>query len=62
MMAENLGWMYPDEKVKIYTAVVDARTMHRVTIGEFSARAEAANLKQNIQETQGIEPILITVQ
>ena len=62
MMVENLTWMYPDEKVQIYTAVVDERTMHRVTIGEFNARAEAADLKQRIQETQGVEPVLITVQ
>ena len=62
MMAESLAWMYPDEKVQIHTAVVDARTMHRVTIGEFNARAEAADLKQHIQETQGVEPVLITVQ
>ncbi len=62
MMAENLQWMYPDEKVQIYTAIVEGRTMHRVTIGEFNKRAEAADLKQHIQETQGVEPVLITVQ
>ncbi len=62
MMAENLQWMYPDEKVQIYTAVVEGRTMHRVTIGAFNKRAEAADLKQHIQETQGVEPVLITVQ
>ena len=62
MMAENLQWMYPDEKVQIYTAVVEGRTMHRVTIGTFNKRAEAADLKQHIQETQGVEPVLITVQ
>lgn len=62
MMAENLQWMYPDEKVQIYTAVVEGRTMHRVTIGEFNKRAEATDLKQHIQETQGVEPVLITVQ
>ena len=62
MLAENLGWMYPDEKVQIHTAVVEGRTMHRVTIGEFAKRAEATDLKQHIQETQGVEPILITVQ
>jgi cell division protein FtsN len=62
MMTENLQWMYPDEKVQIYTAVVEGRTMHRVTIGAFNKRAEAADLKQHIQETQGIEPVLITVQ
>ena len=62
MMVENLQWMYPDEKVQIYTAVVEGRTMHRVTVGEFAGRSEAADLKQHIQETQGVEPILITVQ
>ena len=62
MLAENLRWLYPDEKVQIYTAVVEARTMHRVTIGEFSERSEATELKQHIQETQGVEPVLITVQ
>ena len=62
MMAENLRFLMPDEKVNIYTVVVDARTMHRVTIGEFNERAEAADLKQHIQETQGVEPVLITLQ
>lgn len=62
MLAENLRWLYPDEKVQIYTAVVEARTMHRVTIGEFAERSEAADLKQHIQETQGVEPVLITLQ
>ena len=62
MMAANLQRMNPDEKVQIYTAVVDARTVHRVTIGEFAARKEAIGLKQHIQETQGIEPVLITLQ
>ena len=62
MMAENLQSMYPDEKVQIYKAVVEDRTLHRVTIGAFSKRAEAAELKQHVQETQGIEPILITVE
>ena len=36
--------------------------MHRVTIGQFAERSEAADLKQHIQETQGVEPILITVE
>ena len=62
MLAGNLQHMYPNEKVKVYIAVVDARTMHRVTIGEFSERAEATDLKQHIQETQGVEPMLITLQ
>ena len=62
MMAENLQRTHPDEKVQIYTAVVDARTVHRVTIGEFAAREEANSLKQRIQETQGVEPVLITLQ
>ena len=62
MMAANLQRMNPDEKVQIYTAVVDAKTVHRVTIGEFAAREEATGLKQHIQETQGVEPVLITLQ
>ena len=62
MLAENLGWMYPDEKVHIYMADVEGRMMHRVTIGTFAERSEAADLKQDIQETQGVEPILITLQ
>ncbi len=62
MMAENLIWMYPDEKVQIYTAVIEGQTRHRVTIGEFVQRSEATNLKQHVEETQGVEPILITLQ
>ena len=62
VMAENFQWMYPDEKVQIYIADIEGRTLHRVTIGEFAERSEATDLKQHIQETQGIEPVLITVQ
>lgn len=66
MMAENLqrslSQHWPDEKVQIYTVTINAKTMHRVTIGEFTAQAEATNLKQHIQETQGVEPVLIALQ
>ena len=62
MLAENLRFLMPDEKVEIYEVVIDARTMHRVTVGEFGEQSEAADLKQYIQETQGVEPVLITVQ
>ena len=62
IMATNLQHLNPNEKVAIYTAVVEGKTRHRVTIGEFNARAEAEDLKQHIQETQGVEPILITLQ
>ena len=62
MLAENLRFLMPDETVKIYEAVIDGRTMHRVTVGEFVERSEAAELKQYIQETQDVEPVLITVE
>ena len=62
MLAENLQRLYPNEKVKIYTATVNGRTLHRVTIGEFAVRSEASGLKQQIQESQDVEPILITPQ
>ncbi len=62
LLAENLQRLYPNEKVKIYTATVNGRTLHRVTIGEFAVRSEASGLKQQIQESQDVEPILITPQ
>lgn len=62
MLSENLQRLYPNEKVKIYTATVNERTVHRVTIGEFAVRSEASGLKQQIQESQGVEPVLITPQ
>ena len=62
MLAENLQRLHPNEKVKIYTATVNGRTLHRVTIGEFAVRSDASELKQQIQESQGVEPILITPQ
>lgn len=62
LLAENLQHLYPNEKVKIYTATVNGRTLHRVTIGEFAVRSEASGLKQQIQESQDVEPILITPQ
>ena len=60
MMSENLQRLYPNEKVKIHTAMVKGRTVHRVTIGAFVERSEASSLKQQIQESQGVNPILIT--
>ena len=61
-MEERLQLQNPNEKVALRVATVDGRTMHRVTIGEFSTRAESAALKQHIQETLGIEPVLIALQ
>ena len=60
MLSENLQRLYPNETVKIYTASVNGQVVHRVTIGAFSERSEASTLKQQIQESQGVEPILIT--
>ena len=61
-MEERLRLQNPDQKVALRVATVDGRTMHRVTIGEFSTRTESAELKQHIQETLGVEPILISLQ
>ena len=60
MLAENLQRLYPNEMVKIYTVTVNGKAMHRVAIGTFAERSEASELKQKIQESQGVEPILIT--
>ena len=60
MMYENLQRLYPNENVKIYTVTVNGQTLHRVTIGAFVERSEASALKHRIQESQGVEPILIT--
>lgn len=66
LMAENLqrsvSQYWPNEKVNIRTVTVNTKTVHRVTIGEFTTRVEATPLKQHIQETQGVEPVLITLQ
>ena len=61
-MEAQLRNQNPNQKVAIYTATVEGQTRHRVTIGEFSERSEAADLQQHIQETLGVEPVLITVQ
>lgn len=60
LMSENLQRLYPNETVKIYTVTVNGQAMHRVTIGTFTKRSESSGLKQQIQESQGVEPILIT--
>ena len=60
MLSENLQRLYPNETVKMYTITVNGQAMHRVTIGAFTERSEASALKQQIQESQGVEPILIT--
>ena len=60
MLSENLRRLYPNETVKIYTITVNGQAMHRVTIGTFTERSEASALKLQIQESQGVEPIVIT--
>ena len=62
MMEAQLRQQNPDQKVAIYIATIDGKMRHRVTIGEFSEREEAADLRHRIQETLGVEPILITLQ
>ena len=61
-MKAQLQHQNPSQKVAIHTATVSGAVRHRVTIGEFRKREEAAGLRQRIQETLGIEPILITLQ
>ena len=62
MMEAQLRHQNPNQKVAIHTATVEGKTRHRVTIGEFVVREEAADLQQRIQETLGVEPVLISVQ
>lgn len=62
LMAANLQNLHPDQKVKIYTVTLDGKTMHRVTVGEFVEREDATILKQQIHDSQGVEPILTTPQ
>ena len=62
LLAETLKSLYPNEKVMIYTVTVNGSTMHRVTIGEFSDRSDSETLKQEIHDSQGVEPVLITPQ
>ena len=61
-MEAQLQHQNPSQKVAIHIATVGGKTRHRVTIGEFSVREEAANLRERIQDTLGVEPILITLQ
>lgn len=62
LLAETLKSLYPNEKVMIYTVTVNGSSMHRVTIGEFSDRSDSETLKQEIHDSQGVEPVLITPQ
>ena len=62
MMEAQLRHQHPDQKIAIYTATVEGKTRYRVTIGEFTDRAESSDLQQRIQEGLDVEPVLITVQ
>ena len=62
MLEAQLRQQNPNQKVAIYIATVDGQTRYRVTIGEFTHRKEAKDLRQRIQEILDVEPILITVQ
>ena len=61
-MKEQLEHQNPSHKVTIHLAVIEGKTRHRVTIGEFNKHEEAAALKKHIQEILDVEPVLITVQ
>ena len=61
-LREKLQLQNPNEEIALRVATVDGKTLHRVTIGEFVTRAESAALKQHIQETLGVEPVLISLQ
>ena len=61
-MGERLQLQNPDQTVALRVATVDGKTVHRVTIGEFGTRAESMELKQRIQETLEVEPVLIMLQ
>ncbi len=61
-MEAQLRNQNPSHKVAIYTATVDGKTRHRVTIGEFTHREAAVDLRQHIQEILDVEPVLIAVQ
>ena len=61
-MGERLQLQNPNQAVALRVATVDGQTVHRVTIGEFSTRAESMELKQRIQETLEVEPVLIMLQ
>ena len=61
-MGERLRLQNPNQTVALRVATVDGKTVHRVTIGEFSTRAESIELQQRIQETLEVEPVLISLQ
>ena len=61
-MKEQLQHQNPSHKVAIHLATIEGKARHRVTIGEFTHREEAADLRQHIQEMLDVEPVLITVQ
>lgn len=61
-LATELRRLHPGEKVSVYAVSINEQTMHRVTIGAFAERAEAAVLTQEIKDTQGVDPVLIVLQ
>ena len=61
-MEERLRLQNPNQTVALRVATVSGKTVHRVTIGEFSTQAESMALKQRIQETLEVEPVLISFQ
>ena len=61
-LRERLQLQNPDAEIALRVATVDGKTLHRVTIGEFSTRAESMALQQRIQETLEVEPVLIMLQ
>ena len=61
MLEAQLRQQNPNQKVTIYSATVDGKPRHRVTIGEFTHREAAADLQQHIQTILNVEPVLISV-
>ena len=61
-LAAELRRLHPGERVSVYAVSINEQTMHRVTIGAFAERAEAAALTQQIRETQRVDAVLIALQ
>ena len=61
LLVENLETLDIADEIGLSRIVIDSETWYRVTVGRFNERHEALKLADELRDSQGIEPILISV-
>ena len=62
LLVENLKTLDIAEFIEFSRVVIKSQPWYRVTVGRFKERAEAAEFADELRESQGIEPLVISLE